>query len=236
LAGSLLETTALVQVIQRQFARDDFDENVLASTEALAILLQLHPMFISQLNAGVLNLLLQFCANARHLGSAGEDEAAHNAFNLISMIGMNAKKLFSGGKSSVKSTFAVIGIIESPLTVLSTESVSFERVIRKFVENESEKVDKLIDMSVFVSNQQTETDEDDPTIEALMKCCASIVVLFGFAVDVVQLAIVRAVNASEILDFETILETAELRADDSPGIAERIRIGVRLLKQVTADA
>jgi hypothetical protein len=69
-------------VIQRQFARDDFDENVLASTEAIALLLQLHPMFISQL----LNLLLRFCANARHIGSAG-----HNAFNLVSMIGTDAK-------------------------------------------------------------------------------------------------------------------------------------------------
>jgi hypothetical protein len=88
-ASQILRETDIIPLIHRQFGRDDFDENVLQATETLAILLQLHPAFISELDAGLVNLILRFCANARSPKSPSEDEAAHNAFNVISLIGMD---------------------------------------------------------------------------------------------------------------------------------------------------
>jgi hypothetical protein len=145
------------------------------------------------------------------------------------------KKLFGRTTQSVKYTFAVLGIIESLLTVLIVESVSFKRVIPTFVENECEKVRMLVEMCDFVSNQQAETDGVDSAFEALTKCCASIVVLFGFSMEVVQLAIIKEVNRSEVIDLEMVIETAELRDEESTEIGKRIQTGVKLLKQITAE-
>jgi hypothetical protein len=81
-------------------------------------------------------------------------------------------------------------------------------------------------------DRQSESDEDDPAFEALGRCCSAIVVLFAYSVDVVQLAVINGIAASDVVELDSVLETAELRADDSPGIAERIRIGLRLLRQI----
>lgn len=46
-AAAFLKDTEFLSLIKRQLTRDDFDDNVLAATETLAILLQMQPNFIS---------------------------------------------------------------------------------------------------------------------------------------------------------------------------------------------
>jgi hypothetical protein len=284
----LLSATPLLSIIERQFSRDDFDENVFAATETLETLLQTQPKFIAKLDIGLLNLLLRFCANQRRPASASEDEAACNGFDVVALVGMDnvgnqkiaelkgvdillncwsssattvalavraldcilggsptccdqfvdaggLKKLFLGAQKSTKYTFAVVGIIESLLTMLPVDSVSFKRVVRKFAE--SDKVTRFVEMAEFVSANQTEGDgeEDDPAFDAFMKCCAVMAVLFAFSVQDVRLAVLRALNASNLIDIETVIETAELRVEDCPAaVAERIRTGTDLLKRMAA--
>jgi hypothetical protein len=284
----LLSATPLLRIVERQFSRDDFDENVFAAIETLEILLQTQPRFIAKLDVGLLNLLLRFCANQRRPASASEDEAACNGFDVVALVGMDSvgnqkiaelngveillncwsptattvalvvrtldavlggspvccdqfvdagglKKLFLGAQKSTKYTFAVVGIIESLLTILPVDSVSFKRVVRKFAE--SDKVPKFVEMTEFVSANQTEGDgdQDDPAFDAFMRCCAVLAVLFAFSVQDVRLAVLRALDACDMIDIETVIETAELRVEECPAaVAERIRTGTDLLRKIAA--
>lgn len=88
-ASKLIRETKLLNVIKRQFERDDFDENVQACAEIMSILLQLDRESIAVVDAGVLHMLLRFCANERNPESSGEDEAAHNAFNIVTLFALD---------------------------------------------------------------------------------------------------------------------------------------------------
>lgn len=90
-ANLLLKKTKLLSLIEKQFIRDDFDENVLAASETLAILLQIQPEFAKEIDIGLVNLLLRFCANLMNPKSASEDEAAHNAFNAVILLALDEK-------------------------------------------------------------------------------------------------------------------------------------------------
>jgi hypothetical protein len=276
-------------LIHRQFARDDFDENVLAVTETLAVLLQLNPTFISSLDAGTVNLLLRFCANSRNPKSPSEDEAYHNAFNIVSLIGMDLggnsilfdlkgiemllscwvsssqstllairtldsclagsancceqfvdggglKKLFGAFKlmSSVKYCFPLLGILDSLLTVLPIDSMPFKRLLRKFSENDCEKVPKFLEVCEFVAGQQSETEDEDPAFEVFTKCCSMIAVVFAFSASPVRLALLAGLNQSDAIDAETVIDSAELRSAEIPTLADRINAGISLLRDVSS--
>ena len=90
-AERLARKTKLFEVIQRQFARDDFDENVLAASELLSVILQFEPKLVQEVDEGMLNMLLRFCVNERNPKSMGEDEAAHNAFNCVILFALDPK-------------------------------------------------------------------------------------------------------------------------------------------------
>ena len=47
-AATLLKDTEILSLIKRQLTRDNFDDNVLAATETLAILLQMQPNLLAK--------------------------------------------------------------------------------------------------------------------------------------------------------------------------------------------
>lgn len=85
----ILKETNILSLITKQFERNDFDENVLSASELLAILLQISPPLIKSINIKLVNLVINFCANMRKTTQAAEDEAASNAFNIITLLAMD---------------------------------------------------------------------------------------------------------------------------------------------------
>jgi hypothetical protein len=124
-ADAILHQTKVLEVCQKQLARDDFDENIVACTETLAVLLQLRPNAIPNLEPAMLNMLLRFCANSRNPKTPSEDEAIHNAFNCIMLIAMDqvgnsmlqefkaVELLLNGWSSSSKTSILCVRAIES---------------------------------------------------------------------------------------------------------------------------
>ncbi|EAY21618.1 hypothetical protein TVAG_013840 [Trichomonas vaginalis G3] len=86
---SFIKDTILLKLIERQFQRDDFDQNVLAASELLAIILQSNTSTIALIDDGFINLILRFCANMHTTKQAEEDEAASNAFNIVIILAMD---------------------------------------------------------------------------------------------------------------------------------------------------
>ena len=126
-AQKILKETEIISLIQRQLQRDDFDENVLAATETLAILLQLYPPFIAESDPELLHLLLRFIANEQNPKSASEDEAAHNGFNALTLFALDKKGneqlyelkgieiLLIGWSSKAKTAMLAVKVLESAL-------------------------------------------------------------------------------------------------------------------------
>lgn len=289
-AETLVEKTKLLEILQRQFSRDDFDENVLAASELLSVILQFQPKLVQKVDIGLLNMLLRFCANERNPKTMGEDEAAHNAFNTVILFALDPKgnemlaelkgvelllscwspsaataglaikaieagvsassslceqfveagglkKLFGSLKptSKVDKTFSIIAIIDALLTMLPVESTAFKRVLRKFCERDCEKIKHFFAVSEFVALQQSEEEEEeeDSAFSTLMLCCSVISVLFAYCTTEGRVEIVTQISESETLDLETIIETAELRIENTSGL-ERVKDSIDVLRQVEA--
>ena len=85
----LMKNTNILKLITKEFEREDFDENVLSASELLAILLQISPQLIKEVDIKLVNLVINFCANMRKTAQAAEDEAASNAFNIVTLLAMD---------------------------------------------------------------------------------------------------------------------------------------------------
>ncbi|KAH0792440.1 DUF1716-domain-containing protein [Histomonas meleagridis] len=287
-ATHLLQDTEVLSLIEKQFIRDDFDENVLAATETLAILLQIQPSFISKIDIGLVNLLVRFCANLQNPKSASEIEAAHNAFNSVILIGLDEigneklvelraidillncwtphssvallairsvesvlsaskacceqfiegggiKKLFSALNDqmivkSQKFCVPIVGILDSLLTILDTDSTYFMRVMRKFEEKECEKVERIVQIAEFLFDIVDEKNPD--SLDNLQLCCCIIMVIFGYGSIEIQTKLIQEISDSESIDFQLVVDSAELRIDEAKSIADRVRKGIEMIQKV----
>ncbi|OHT06935.1 hypothetical protein TRFO_24892 [Tritrichomonas foetus] len=290
-ADTILKNTELLELVKRQFKRDDFDENVLAATETLAILLQIYPQFIGESDSELLHLLLRFVANERNPKSASEDEAAHNGFNAVTLFAIDEKGnemlvelrgieiLLNGWSShsktamlaikSLESALAastpcceqfiefggikklfralndpatltskklstrIIGILDALLTMLPDNSLSFKRVLKKFIENEYEKISKLIKLSEFVFENVTDDDADSMDTFQLCSCC--LLILLAYLPNEAKAVIIENLSKSETLDFQLLIDTAELRIEEAPAIADKVRNGITILVQLVEN-
>jgi len=85
-AENILQKTKFIDLVEKELKRDDFDDNILNSTESLSILLQLCPRFVSEISEGMLNLIIRFISNFKNRKIPTEREASHNAFNVLSLV------------------------------------------------------------------------------------------------------------------------------------------------------
>lgn len=345
-AEILLKNTEIISLIKRQFRRDDFDDNVLAATETLAILLQIQPNFISDEeqyrtppasnendsdgedveggNEELLNLLLRFIANEKNPKSSSEDEAAHNGFNALTLFTLNEKgiELFvqlkgieylldcwtskaktamlavkaietalaastpcciqfidAGGLerltktlkdpktlTSKKISSSIIGILDALLTMLPTgetkkaeskddskedstsdtkekeqedssdsldpEGKYFRMVLKIFEKkkkNEYKRITKLIKISEFIF--ENASDDEAESMDVFQTCACCIAILSGYASNNVRIQIFEDVNNSDNLDFQLIIDSAELRIEDAKSIAHRVEMGLETLAE-----
>lgn len=123
---SITQDSPLITLIHRQFNRDDFDQNVLAASELLAILLQLQPATMKFIDEGFVNLILRFCANMRKTKNAEEDEAASNAFNIVVILAMDPVEV---------KILANLGVIDILLACIGSSSSKEEKSSSKLAYN-----------------------------------------------------------------------------------------------------
>lgn len=312
-AKTLLNNTDILTLIKRQLQRDEFDDNVLAATETLAILLQLQPEFITTYDTGkseeededadsidgLLNLLLRFVVNERNPKSSNEDEAAHNGFNAITLFALNEKgadmlakqqgieMLLSCWSSKVKTaplaiksietalaastpcciqfiqanglkklskTFTsadiltskrksvwCIGILDALLTMLplpeqgselDPNGECFIKVLKMFQKDNCKNSSKLIKISEFIFENVTENDSEMMDSFQMASCC--IAIISHFSKNDVMAKILLGVATSETIDFQLIIDSATLRIDDAPSIAERVESSIQTVEKLKA--
>ena len=298
---TVLKETNILKLIEKEFTRDDFDENVLAASELLAIMLQTSPSLVKTLNIGLVNLIVRFCANMRATKHADEDEAASNGFNIIILLAMDKegidkliqinaievllacteivtnsktekssarlalnaieaccssssicceqlvdhnglKKIFSFLREGLVQNQSlcsnVISIIESMLTQLPIESTSMQRVMLKFIDDNSSKVQILIKIGEkLFENVKFDDDgniaENDDSFDTFCLVCSCLVVLVGIGTKEVKISVLQGVIESEVIDSELIIDSASIRAEMAQSIKERLDNSIKTFNQLT---
>lgn len=91
-ASILLGKSSIVSLVQKQFERVDFDDNIFVASDTFATLLQFHPKYADKLPKELLSSLLKCCWKFKKKNlSPEEDETIHNIFNIISIYVLNEK-------------------------------------------------------------------------------------------------------------------------------------------------
>lgn len=125
----------------------------------------------------------------------------------------------------------LVSIILSLMVRLSSDSIHFQRVFRKFIEKDHEKLNLIIDIAEnFFSHIDVSKDDDDSwSIFQSISCV--VLIIFGFSKNETRVSILTKVSGSKLIDMESIVDAAKEYIDEY-NFTDNIKAGVELYSEI----